>query len=507
MKRANFADLSLVELDPVDFRLLLRDSKEAFLEFFLADEMIGDYGVPDFHLLVFNRFTDLTVRKDVAALPREHAKTTLMRLAIVYIIYYSPIQFFIYLSSAHHIAVPSLESVWARLWNEEALAIFGPPNPIKERLAHGHLEFEITAYDENMRPYKKLVIFKALGARQALRGMNEHNLRPQFVAADDIEDETAIKTEEGYLNLKSWFDNTLTRAIARTPGRSKLAQIGNLIGLRTLLNDNVNDPDWRSIRLGIIRKDGTPLWPASFSVAQIRADFVSAKRRGQLSAWFGELMNMPLNTENALIQFEHITTSPTRNPADTSQTFRSFITIDPAISTKDSADNCAIVLHTLDGAGVPQVTEYVHRRGMDPSDMAREVMTLCDRWDCYVVGVESVQLQAVLLSYFDIAFAMDNRHGYEFVPIVIGRTHKTARLRTWAAAIRDGEYTLSENDWDVVQQLIQFDVLRENNEDDLIDACSMGLYMLKNYGDLIFADRAGLHSRAGRNVMPGQSSF
>jgi len=501
------SNLSIVELDPVDFRALLRASKEAFLEFFLAEEMVGENGVPDFHLLVFNRFTDLTVRKDVAALPREHAKTTLLRLAMVYLIYFSPVQFFVYLSSAHHIAVPSLESIWARLWSDDALQIFGPPETLKERIAQGHIELNITAYDEEMRPYNKLVILKALGAGQALRGMNEHNLRPQYVAADDIEDETAVKTEEGYLKLKGWSDNTLGRAVARTPGRSKIAQIGNLIGLKTLLNDNVNDPDWRSIRLGIIRSNGQPLWPDSFSLEFIRNDFLSARRRGQLSAWFGELMNMPLNTENALIPYDQITTSPLRNPDEEGRAYRSFITIDPAISKKASADECAIVLHTLDEAGIPQVTEYVHQQGMDPSDMAREIMDMADRWNCRVVGCEAVQLQVVLLSYFEIAFAMDNRHGFEFVPIHVGQQHKTARLRTWAAALRDGEYTLAENDWDVIQQLVQFDVRRDNNSDDLIDACSMGLYMLSNYADLIFAERAGTQGKRYYPVRQAQTSF
>lgn len=485
------SSLTYMEVDPVDLRKLMRASKEAFLEFFLAEEMREGTDVPDFHLLVFNRFTDLTVRKDVAALPREHAKTTLLRLAIVYLIYYSPVQFFVYLSSAHHIAVPSLESIWNRLNSDEAVEIFGRPVVMKERLAQGHLEFYVNWWDEDGVEHEKLVILKALGAGQALRGMNEHNLRPQYLAADDIEDETAVKTEEGYKKLKGWFDNTLGRAVARTPGRSKFAQIGNLIGLRTLLNDNVNDPDWRSLRLGILRANGEPLWPDSFPREEIRRDFLAAKRRGQLTAWFGELMNMPLNTENALIPYDLIPFSPVRNPEDPDVNYRSFITIDPAISKQDSADHCAIVLHTLDPAGLPQVTEYVHQRGMDPSDMVTVIKDMCARWNCWVIGCESVQLQIVLLSYFEIAFAVDNLHGYEFVPIHVGRTHKTAKLRTWAAALKDGEYTLREDDWHVVQQLIQFDVTKENNDDDLIDGCSMGLYMLRNYHDLIFQDRAG----------------
>lgn len=482
--------ITLAEFDVQEILHLLRDSKEFFLEFFLADEMGPNTGVPDFHLLVFNRFTDLTCRRDVAALPREHAKTTLLRLAIVYLIYFSPVQFFIYLSSAHEMAVPSIESIWNRIVSDDAVSIFGAPEIEKERLARGHIEFYITAYDANFQPYRKLVILRALGAKQSLRGMNVHNLRPEFVACDDIETEEHTKTEEGYLKLKQWFDNTLSRAISRRPGRSKLAQIGNLIATRTLLNDNINDPDWRALRLGILRKDGTPLWPAAFTLAEIKASLESAKRRGQLTSWFGELMNMPLNMENSLIAYEEIRFTPLRHPAD-GTAYRTFITIDPAISKRDTADAAAIVLHTIDPAGVPQITEYVHARGLGVDGITEAVRELCLKWDCRTIGCESVQLQAVLLDYFQLAFQSDGLFGYDFVPIEVGSQWKTARLKAWCAAMIEGEYSIIESDWGVANQLITFDTRKDNNDDDLIDACSMGLYMLKNYSHLIFQDRAG----------------
>lgn len=482
--------LAYAELDAHQIRELMRLSKEAFLELFLAEEMKEGTGVPDFHLLVFNRFTDLTHRKDVAALPREHAKTTLLRLAVVYLIYFSPVQFFIYLSSAHHLAVPSLESIWERLHSDLAVDVFGAPVVFKERLSEGYCTFSVTAYDEEGKPYDKFCILRALGARQSLRGMNIHNLRPEYVACDDIEDEEHVKTEEGYQKLKAWFDNTLGRAVSRRKGKSKFAQIGNLIGLRTLLNDNINDPDWRSIRLGILRRNGQPLWPDSFPLDEIKSSLLAAKRRGQLTNWFGELMNMPLNMENALISYEDIFYTPMRHYGDDGISYRSFITIDPAISKKDTADACAIVLHTIDPLGMPQVTEYVHQKGMDPSDMAAAVGELCFKWDCRVVGCESVQLQKVLLSYFEIYFKLIGITDIEFVPIEVGTTWKTARLKTWCAAVKDKSYSIADNDWGVANQLISFDTRKENNDDDLIDSCSMGLYMLDNYHDLIFADRA-----------------
>lgn len=480
---------ALAEVDLAEFQQILRKSYEAFIEFALPDEIERNGGVEDFHLLVFSRFVDMAQPRDVAALPRDHAKTTYLRLAFVYLILFSPLQFFVYMSATHSAAAASLTVIWNYLNDENFIDVFGGPVPIVNRPSEGHIEFYVHWIDETGVRRRKLVILKALGAQQALRGMNVHNLRPQYVGCDDIEDETAVKTQEGYIKFLAWFDNTFMRAVSREPGMNKVAQIGNLIGLQTLLNDNINDSDWRSMRLGVVRRNGQPLWVKRFPLAEIKRDLEAARRRKQLSAWFGEMMNMPLNVENALIDYDNIPWTPRRHPAD-GHVYHSFITVDPAISDKETADEAAVVLHTIDEAGVPQITEYVHYIGMTPDKMAIEIRQLCEKWNCYTVGVESVQLQRVLLYFFELEFATHGMHGFHFVPIEVGRSFKTARLVTFAAALVNKEYTLAEGDWNFSMQLLQFDRRKTNNKDDLIDAGSMGLYMLKNYPHLIYADRA-----------------
>jgi len=461
--------------------------------------------VEDFHLLVFARFVDMQVNRDVAALPRDHAKTTYLRLAFVYMILFSDIQFFVYMSSIHSAAAASLTVIWNYLHEDNVLDVFGHPQIVVNRPSEGYMEFYVDWYDAKGVKRNKLVILKAQGAMQVVRGMNIHELRPQYVGCDDIEDEAAVKTQEGYLKFLAWFDNTFMRAVSREPGKNKVAQIGNLIGLQTLLNDNLNDPDWRALRLGVVRRNGKPLWEKRFPLPVIKKELEAAKRRKQLSNWFGEMMNMPLNIENSLIAYEDIKWTRRRSPAD-QQTYHSFITIDPAISEKETADEAAVVLHTIDEAGVPQITEYVHYIGMTPDKMAVEVRQLCQKWNCFVVGVESVQLQRVLLYYFELEFFMAGHHAMDFVPIEVGKSFKTARLVTFAAAIVSGEYTLFENDWDFSTQMMQFDRRKTNNKDDLIDAGSMGLYMIKNYSHLIYKSRAQRLASRALLAKPVQSS-
>lgn len=479
---------SRAEVSVSTFRRMLRASKELFIEYFAGD-VLGEHPVEDFHLMIFDRFTDMSVARDVAALPRDHAKTTYLRLAFVYIAVFTDLEFFVPMGPTKDSAAFSMQVIWNYMNSPEFEDIFGPVEVMIMRPSEGFIKAKMSWFDEDDVERHKLFIIKAQGAEQQVRGMNIDGLRPQYVGCDDIEDEIAVRTEEGYLKFKTWFDNTFMRAVSKEPGRNKVAQIGNLVGYRTLLNDNLTDPDWRSIRLGILRANGQPLWPNKNSLETIKKDFLYAKRRGQLAGWFGELMNMPLNLANALVNYEKITFSPVRNPAD-GKDYKAFITIDPAGDGVNS-DEAAIVLHTIDAIGLPQVSEYVHARGMSPDVMAEEVKKLCLRWDCHVIGCESVQLQKVFLNYFELSFKVDNMLDYVFVPIPVAKMHKTARLRVWASALETGEYSLAEGDWDLVQQLLTFDVRKDNNLDDLIDAASMGLKMLELYQLEIMDQKVG----------------
>lgn len=506
MHQMETSAFAYAEVDPHELRMILRASHEAFIEFMLPDETQMNEGVEDFHLLIFGRFVDMKVPRDVAALPRDHAKTTYLRLAFTYLMWYSPVQFFVYMGPTHAAACASLQVIWNYLRDDNSIEIFGAPIPEIIRISEGYLEFDMYWYDEKGNNQRKRVILKAQGAQQQVRGMNVHGMRPQYVGCDDIEDETAVKTEEGYRKFLAWFDNTFMRAVSRQIGLNKVAQIGNLIGIRTLLNDNLNDPDWRSIRLGVVRESGRPLWAKRFSLAAIKKELEASKRRGQLSAWFGEMMNMPLNVETALIDYEKITWSNRRHPNDGHE-YASFITVDPAISEKETADEAAVVLHTIDEGGVPQVSDYVHYRGMTPDKIAEEVRILSERWGCYVVGVESVQLQRILIYYLELAFATIGKTGMNFVPIEVGRSYKMGRLISFASAVTVGEYTLATGDWDLSAQMMQIDKTKTNNLDDLTDAAAMGLYMLRNHAGLIHDARARTLGAAKQKAMPNRASI
>lgn len=477
------SDFLDVQMTGPQLRALLRDSREFLIEYFLGDQMYEGDTVQDFHILTVDRFIDLEQKKDVIALPRGHAKTTYLRLAFLYIIFFTPIRFLMYVSSEHGAASRSLKVVWDMINDIPAETAFGGVfEKIKITPSDGYYEFVIDWFDEHDRPRRKTVMLYARGQGQTIRGSNINSARPQYVGVDDVEDETAVKTQEGYFKIKTWFDNTLLRSMDRKLG--KLAQIGNLIGKQTLLNDNLRDPDYRSLRMGVLRADGEPLWPFLWSTEEIAADLKAAVRRGQSGNWMGEMMNIPSNLENGVIAPDRISYSARRHHAD-GEKYTHFITIDPAISSNTWADECAIVLHTVDKHGIGQQTEYKHRTGMDPKDMADVIEHFFTNWGVCAVGVEAVQLQAVLLDYFKVEFSVRGYFNLILIPIKAGLTTKTARIKTYGSLLETGETTLPEGEVSVTSQLLAYDVRTKNNTDDLIDACSMYGPMVEEHMHLI----------------------
>jgi hypothetical protein len=80
-----------VDVELQEVRLLLRTDAEFFIEFFLADQL--DMPVPEFHKEIWSLLTDLEKERVLLAIPRDHAKTTLAKLIVVWYWLFTPHRF------------------------------------------------------------------------------------------------------------------------------------------------------------------------------------------------------------------------------------------------------------------------------------------------------------------------------------------------------------------------------------------------------------------------------
>lgn len=112
------------------------------------------------------------------------------------------------------------------------------------------------------------------------------------------------------------------------------------------------------------------------------------------------------------------------------------------------------------------------------------------RWNAWTVGIESVAAQAVLITLFTMMAQSQGYFMFEFVPLLAGE-QKVGRISAWVAMMEQENYGMPLGDISITEQLLNYDKLKKENDDDLIDACAYGPQMLENYLGIILANVLG----------------
>lgn len=460
------ADVQAVQVDIAALRHALEHDREMFFQFFLHDKLT--LPVPQFHMDIFDMLIHVVVDKFALAVPRGHAKTTIVKLAVVWLFLFSVHRFVVYCSNTTTVAKDECRDIINFLESENFIAVFGRVEWEKKNESDGLYIFWLR---------DKRCILRALGANQQVRGLNIDNQRPEILVADDAEDDENTATPAQRNKFWRWVFGPLFKACAR---HSKKIWIGNLVSATCILDYFCNSEHWASVKYGCIKANGEPLWPEMFSLEYLRNDFKEYCDAGMQSKWFAEMMNLPVPEGMGLIQAGEILYKERRTPGDISF---GFITVDPAFSKKTTADNSAIVVHGF-CEGHWQVVDYmVGKLGL--FELFAAVYRLALHWKVRVIGIESVQAQAALITMFAHMFIERGMHGYEVLPLMAGGVRKTERIMAWCALLKDHTYTLNEGDAEVVSQLMMFDPTKDNNSDDLIDACAYGPQVIAQYIGLV----------------------
>lgn len=467
-----------IQADLVSLREAMRYDNRLFIAFMLGEEL--SLPVPDFHVEGLNLMCNMNIQHLLDLLPRDHAKTTLAKLAICKLFWYEDFRFGAYISNTHPVAAAACLDIVNFLSGPNQESVFGKVEFITKRDAEGFFKFKLWKYPKNGAEQIHTIMLKAQGAGMQVRGLNIENQRPDLMVIDDLEDRENINTKEQLQKLRVWTFGTLFKAMNKL--RNKKLWLANLIASRSITAGLLTDPDWFVVRKGCIVKgpDGkpTPLWPDKFPMDWIRKDYLAYKRHKLLHVWFAEMMNQPIVDGLGLIASEDIEYAPPI--VDPQQIQYAFITIDPAISKKREANRAAIAVHGWAYTHW-QICEVIAEQGLDPISLFRVVVSLCIKWRTGVVGIESDGFQASLQFVFQ-HLAYEYPHiRFLFVPVYSQQRTKTSRLKSWCAFIADASYKLPDDDIEITQQLLTYDPNKEDNDDDVIDTCAYGVQMQELY--------------------------
>lgn len=474
-------DVATLEGDTHLIKKLLRDDAEFFIEFFLADAL--DMPVPEFHKEIWGLLTDQQKERVLLAIPRDHAKTTLAKLVVIWYWLFTSHRFCVYLSNTAPIAKGACRDIMEFLQTPNFLEIYGKIRVIKQSENEGLWVFDLPLGDGRV----KRCILRGLGQGQQMRGINIDNQRPDIAVVDDVEDNENTESELQQKKLDRWMFGPFLKALAR---KKKILWLGNMLAKTSLLARLSRSVRWNPVVFGCLIKDSVsgalrPLWPGKWTVAALQEDFKEYKDNGLVETWMCEMMNMPGHGENGftadLINYQAVPTP--------GECLATWISIDPAFGEKATNDETCVAVHGIPKDGRPPMTLEVFHGRVDEHQMFREARRLATYWNAWVWGIEAVAAQKVLITLFNVLLANDRLFGrVQLLPLLAGRGDpKIGRIRAFVSLMANGEWAIPDTDIDITSQVLEYDVRKTDQPDDIIDACAYGPSMMESFMAIISA--------------------
>lgn len=478
-------DVGKAEIDIRAIIAALRVDAEFFIEFFLADQL--DMPVPEFHKEIWGLLTDTEKERVLLAIPRDHAKTTLAKLVVVWYWLFTTHRFCAYLSNTAPIAKGACRDIMAFITeNQNFLAVFGSGavRIVKQSENEGIWIFDLRLPNGN---YKRCML-RALGQGQQMRGINIDNQRPDIAVVDDVEDNDNTESEQQQAKLDKWMFGPFLKALAR---RKKIIWLGNMLTKTSLLARQSRNHRWNPVVFGALVEDShtgelKPLWPEKWSLEALIDDFNEYRDSGLIETWMCEMMNMPGYGENGF-RADQINYAPIPTP---DQVKYAWITIDPAFGLNSENDDTCVSVHVIpdDDDATPMTVAEVHGK-KDEIEMFHDALGLASYWNAWVWGIEAVAAQKVLISLFGLLLAGMGMLGkVEFVPLMAGRGDpKKLRISSFVSMMANKEWAIPEGDVSITTQILSYDMRKKDQRDDIIDSCAYGPIMMEDYLATIMA--------------------
>ena len=461
----------------VEVKKRLTHDLNFFAHFFLGDSFKYDF--PFLFLMLWELLVKTVASMQdyvgianlVLGIPRGFAKTTFMKLYVIYCMLFTRHTFVVVVGNIEKNASNILKDLEAMLDQPHVRRYFGDYDA---KVVTNQADFKYFFF------YGQWCILRSKGGLTSLRGLNVNNRRPDIILMDDVQDEENAKSELESAALKDWILNTLLNT--KSPDGSINLYVGNTYAHKgAILTQLTKDPEWVSLVLGAILEDGTSLWPELHPVDMLLSGYRSAVRNGSDAAWLAEFMNAMDSSKN--IRFDATLMRKYYNDLsivsktlveDGYNVSGKCIVIDPS-STKKSADEHAIALgYTVDGTSI--IRKVIHG-AMTPKQAIRTALILALKENCFIIYVEDVAYQDTLLYWFNETLAVltlpsEVKKLIKVLPVSPNNKSKHSRIMQLFKQLNSGELIIHPDAQSSVKaEAMAYDPLRSNNVDNVLDVC------------------------------------
>lgn len=449
----------------------------------LAIPSISVFALPLFYVAVWQV---LTIRKDVdigklmrfaLGLPRGHAKTTFIKVLIVWLIVYDRASFILIVCSNSDLAENLLADIHDIMLSQNIKAIYGDWDA---GLAIDSADTKKASF------HKRSVSMVARGWSAGIRGINLQNERPDVIFCDDVQTRANDESPTDSQKLLNELVGTIFRAIAPR-GNRIIIYVGNMYSEDCILYKFKKSKSWISMVTGAILESGIPLWPALFSLEELMESYYHDEALGLAHIWFAEVMNDPKSSALSLLPHP-LPDCDIDEDEEILDPDGSFLTIDPAGFRKASDDNVIAAHLKFQEKGYIVETS---RGIMDPQELIQKAITMALAHGCTLIAVEAVAYQQTLCFWLQFFLQKYNISGITVVELSPHGRSKESRIRQFVAELYKQTYYLKDpaTRRDFVWQGSMYKIGKKDNRDDLLDAVAYGLDVRNEYWHLLTPPR------------------
>jgi len=249
-------------------------------------------------------------------------------------------------------------------------------------------------------------IFVARGRGGQVRGLNYRARRPNRIVLDDVEDDGTVDSPTVRKATEDWFYSAVEKAGQLMDGAVdeewaqqplQITNLGTLLGHQCLMMTLSKDPSFSTVRFGakldpLNDKDERMLWSYKMSYAT----YIREKRRHQKlgkSAHFAREVDSTIRSSDESI-FPLIFV---REGALIGDFVARSMFLDPAISERKDADDCALIVAGRKPNGHLWFLDEWGGIGKTPREKVDAFFEYHAKWKCTHHGIETQAYQKALM--------------------------------------------------------------------------------------------------------------
>lgn len=404
---------------------------------------------------------------------RGHAKTTLTRVYLSYVVAYGISRTIIVVGKSQDAAVRTVE------WLQRAVEFNRPwADAFGLRKGTKWTGSEIDIWHGTDEVPIRII---ALGITGSVRGVNVDDYRPDLIIVDDPCDEENTATEEQRKKTSDLFFGALDNSLAP---RSE-APIAKMVLLQTVLNKDdlisrtVRDPSWKTLTYSCFDANGESSWPARWTTDELNAQKQAYIDRGDLSIWLREMECKIVDDTTAAFPSTFLQYWDVLPEGG-----RTILAVDPTPPPKNVEDiqkanklDDACIMAIRQYGGNYYVCEVYVTKSPDPDEFIAEIFRMAQAWSAREVAMETILFARTTKTLLEKE--MLRRRQWLTIHPVEDRRNKALRIRQGIKPL----YTLRKlwfhnTQGGLIEQLTSYPAV---NHDDMVDALSIGLEHLSGW--------------------------